>query len=217
MGLQQLTSGLALQAENLLVPKLVSITEYGYFAAGSMLARRMEVVPDALSTAFYPIMVKQYKLRSPEALKTVRRFIILSFLLCIPPAVVGYFLAEPIGRLLFSENPELCSDVARISVWMIPLLGLSYSLGYSLNASGREMREARIMIQMAVLGLLAAGVLIWQFGVFGACLSLIARQLIGIVLRIPSFAQTMSPGPQVPAAPAPPGKAAEIQQASVIG
>ena len=122
MGLQQIVYTIGAQAENLLVPKMVSITEYGYFAAGTLLAKRMEVVPDALSTAFYPIMVKQYRQGSPEALKTVKKFVTLAFGLCVPAAIVGFVLAHPIAQILFSENPALCAVVIQITVWTVPLL-----------------------------------------------------------------------------------------------
>jgi len=199
MGLQQIVSTVATQAENLLVPKLVSISAYGYFAAGTMLARRGEVVPDALTTAFYPVMVRNFQQGSAHGRRTVLRFVLLTAALCVVPAVGISAVARPIAELLFDENQQLCVTVMRISVWGLPLLGLWASLGYALNAEGRERDEVKFLTISAILSLLVAVPLVSWYGIIGASWSLVLRHLIAVLVRVPVFIRLVSPVRQDPA------------------
>jgi O-antigen/teichoic acid export membrane protein len=65
MGTQVFINTLANQAENLFVPMVSGMANYGQFAAGSLLVRRLGVIPDALCTAFYPLMVRACQRQEP--------------------------------------------------------------------------------------------------------------------------------------------------------
>src|SRR5687768_6556860 len=60
LGASICVSNLSQHIEALLVPKLVGIVPYAYFSAGYLPASRLEVVPDGIGSAFYPVIVRRY-------------------------------------------------------------------------------------------------------------------------------------------------------------
>lgn len=191
LGLQLFVMNLGNHAENLLVPKMVGISAYGFFAAGTLLPRRLEVVPDGLNTAFYPALSKSYQESPARAVASVKRFGLIMFAACVPAALVMFVLAGPIARLLFPGQYEICRTVIRITVWWVPLIGFAYGMGYALNAAGRERDEARIAITSTLVSLAVSVALIATFGLIGACAALVAKAAIAVIMRVPAFTRTL--------------------------
>ena len=192
LALQYVVGTLGNHAENLLVPKLVGLAPYGYFAAGTLLPRRMEVIPDGLNTAFYPVMARTYAQSTHQATTTVKRLGLFQAAACVPPAILVFMLADPIARLLFAESHEMCQAVIQITIWWVPLVGLEHAMGYAINAAGREKAEARIGITTTLLALALSVTMINFYGLIGACLALVGRPAIGLLLRIPTFISTLT-------------------------
>jgi O-antigen/teichoic acid export membrane protein len=188
MGTQVFVGTLANQAENLLVPMVAGMANYGQFAAGSLLVRRLDVLPDALCTAFYPLMVRAYQRQEPGP--SLRRLALLPVMLCVPAALCVFFLAAPISRILFPGNPAVSTFVIRVTVWWVPFVGLASGLGYALNAARCERRDTALLMITTIISLICSPILIWRFGVLGACLSLLLRQGLGAVVRLPMFLTT---------------------------
>jgi O-antigen/teichoic acid export membrane protein len=188
MGSQVFVGTLANQAENLLVPMVSGMTNYGQFAAGSQLVRRLDVLPDALCTAFYPLMVGANQRQ--ESGPSLRRLALLPIMFCVPAALCIFFLAAPISRILFPDSPAVSTFVIQITVWWVPLVGLANGLGYALNAAQRERQETALLMTTTIISLICSPILIWRFGVLGACLSLLLRQGLGAVVRLPMFFTT---------------------------
>jgi O-antigen/teichoic acid export membrane protein len=185
MGAQVVAGTLAYQAENLLVPLLCGMAQYGQFAAGSLLARRLGVLPDALCTAFYPRMVRAYQRQAPGL--SLRGLALLPVLFCVPAALGVFCLAAPISRLLFPDNPTISTFVIQVTIWFVPLLGLTQGLAYALNAAQCERRDLVRLLVTTSIALICTPILIWQFGVLGACLSLLLRQGLPAVARLSLF------------------------------
>ncbi len=203
LGLQLFVMNLGNHAENLLVPKMVGISAYGFFAAGTLLPRRLEIVPDSLNTAFYPTLAQGYQHSAARAVARVRRLGLFMFAACVPAAVVMFLLADPIARLLFPDNADVCRTVIQITVWWVPLIGFAYGMGYALNAAGRENDEAAIAITSTLISLALSVVLITQLGLIGACLALVAKGAIGVLMRVPAFMRTLRTSPSAATLPAP--------------
>jgi O-antigen/teichoic acid export membrane protein len=188
MGTQVFVGTLANQAENLLVPMVSGMANYGQFAAGSLLVRRLDVIPDALCTAFYPLMVRAYQRQEPDS--SLRRLALLPVMLCVPAALCVFFLAAPISRILFPDNPAISTFVMQVTVWWVPLVGLANGLGHALNAARRERRDTALLMITTIISLICSSMLIWRFGVLGACLSLLLRQGLTAVVRLTMFLTT---------------------------
>lgn len=202
LGLQLFVMNLGTHAENLLVPKLVGISSYGFFAAGTLLPKRLEAVPDGLNTAFYPVLARGYRSGSDEAIASVKRLGLFMSAACVSAAIATFALAGPIAQLLFRQEPELCRTIIQITIWWIPLIGLAYAMGYALNAAGREADEAKVAIAGTLVSLAMSTALILKFGLIGACVALPAKATVALVFRMPPFLASLRSAGRAPAIPA---------------
>ena len=170
------------QAENLLVPMAAGMAVFGQFAAATILIRRLEVIPDALCSAFYPHMARAW---NDGRRSRLRLLAFIPVVLCLPPALVIFALADPIGGFLFPENPLTTAYVVRATVWYLPLIALAHGTGFALNAVHRDAQDAMILMSATVISLLTTPLLIWHLGLQGACISLLLRQALVGGLRLP--------------------------------
>jgi PST family polysaccharide transporter len=191
LGLQLFVAEFGNQAENLLVPKWVGMSSFGFFAAGTLLPRRLDILADGLNTAFYPVLAKSYRESRHSATRTVRWLALFMIAACLPPAILLFALAHPIAKVLFPHDPALCATIIEITCWCIPLSGVGHAMGYALNAAGRERDEATLTIAGTIFSLIVSAVLIWKFGLIGACAALVSKSAIGIVFRLRRFIETL--------------------------
>jgi O-antigen/teichoic acid export membrane protein len=194
MGAQLLVENLALRAEALLVPKLVGVTQYGLFSAATMLGARLVVIPDGLSTAYYPIIASSYRADPREASREVAHYLLFTLLLSVPFVVLITFLAGPISAVLFADHARPCAELMRITIWSLPFLGASHVMGYSLNAAGKETIETRCTIAASIVSLALSVALIRHMGLIGAAWSWVAREAICVLFRGPWFIRTFATG-----------------------
>ena len=92
-------------AEMLLVPKLVGVSQFGLFSAGTMLVGRLMTIPDGLGTAFYPAMAQSYPRGREVASREAARCLSLTLLVCATAGRPGLLLAGTIASILFPARP----------------------------------------------------------------------------------------------------------------
>lgn len=188
---QLLIYGLDTQAANLLVPKLVDVTSYGYFAAGTLVPTRLIVVPDGLNTAFFPVLVRNHG-EGPKAFRrSVRNYLLLSFAVGMAAALPVYFLAGPVARLLFPDHPEVCKMLMQTTIWWVPLVSLYTGITNCLNAAYREGPEARAAFAAMIVSMIVTVALIWTWQLTGAAIALLAKGAINLLFRAPLFIGAM--------------------------
>ena len=184
---QLLIYGLDTQAANLLVPKLVDVMSYGYFAAGTLVPTRLMVVPDGLNMAFYPVLVRHHA-ESPESFRrSVRNYFVLAAVVGIAAALPVYFLAGPIANLLFPEHPEVCRMLIQTTIWWVPLVSIYTAMFNCLNAAFREAAETRVGFAAMIVSMLVTVVLVATWQLRGAAIALLAKGFINIAFRVPLF------------------------------
>lgn len=189
--LQLLVYGLDTQAVNLLVPKLVDVTSYGYFAAGTLVPTRLIVVPDGLNTAYFPVLVRHYGEGAASFRRSVRNFFLFTFLTCMAAAIPVYFLAGPVANLLFPEHPEVCKMLMQTTIWWLPICALYTGITNVLNASFRENPEARAAFAAMIVSMLVTVVLVAKWQLVGAAVALLIRGVINLLFRAPLFIRAM--------------------------
>lgn len=188
---QLLIYGLDTQAANLLVPKLVDVTSYGYFAAGTLVPMRLMVIPDGMSMAFYPGLVRSHA-EGPDAFRRhVGRYCLLAGIVGTLAAVPVFFLAGPIARLLFPLHPDVCQTMIQLTIWWVPLVALHTALTASLNAAFREGRETRIAFAAMLVSLVTTAILVATWQLTGAGIALLAKGFINLTFRMPLFFSAM--------------------------
>src|SRR5207244_921742 len=111
-------------AAALLVSKLAGAADFGFFIAGSLIATRLEIIPDSLATAFYPTIARAFGPAGTQAIHTVSRVALLALAVCLPVATLVMVFSGSISQILFPNNMEICGHVIRITVWSLPLAGI---------------------------------------------------------------------------------------------
>jgi O-antigen/teichoic acid export membrane protein len=182
---QQFLATVSLNAESLIIPRMLGLTAFGFFSAGSLPATRLTAVPDGLCTAAYPAIAKAFRQSPGAATRLLARFLFLVLAVCVPMAATVSMLAGPIARLLFPGRAETCEQVIRISIWLLPLMGVVWLLGTGLNAMNRDAAQARASLIAATGSLVLSTLLIWRFGLIGACWAMVLRYIVYLFALIP--------------------------------
>lgn len=190
---QQLVATVSNNAEALIIPRLLGPTAFGFFSAGTLLPTRLTAIPDGIGTAAYPAIAGAHR-KAPEATpRIVLRFLLLIAAVCIPAALTAGLLASQIAQLLFPGRGEVCAQVLRITIWLLPLMGLHCVMSYALNAMNKDAVQARASLLGGMAALLTTGVLVWQCGLIGACWSMVLRQAFHVLVLTLLLVRTVRP------------------------
>ena len=180
------TSG---RAEGLIVPRLVGPTLFGFFSAGTLLASRGMTVPEGLCSAAYPSLVDAYRRGPIPLIRTFGKFLALMMASCVPAAVLVSLVAGPVARLLFPGRAEICEHVMRVTIWLLPVMGLEYIIGTGLSAMHKDAAQARAAFIGGVCNLLMTAALCWRFGIMGAAWSMVLRYVVKLIVLAPVVAR----------------------------
>ena len=190
MGAVQLVYSASSNAEALILPRLVGETIFGYFSGGTLLSTRLAAVPDGLGSALYPAVVEADRTGPRAVVRLVGRFLVLGFVACLAIAAVVHLLAGPISLILFRDNAVVGRQVTQITIWAIPLMSVLWVLGAALNGLGGDAAQARAAVISAVINLALSAFLVWQYGLLGACWSMVLRYVVWLAVFIPCSAPT---------------------------
>jgi O-antigen/teichoic acid export membrane protein len=190
IGLQQLVGSANQYAEALMVPRMLGETPFGYFAAGTLLSSRLTAIPDGIGTAAYPVIARKHATGGRAAVVSTGQFLGLVAAICVAAAVGVSLLAHPIAGILFPGRAAICAQVMRVSIWLLPLMGVQCVLGYALNAVHADAAQAKASLAGSVISIALAVVLIRKFGLEGAAWSMVVRYALQIVVLIPCVVRT---------------------------
>lgn len=187
VGAKQFLLSTQCRLEQLIVPRMVGIATGAFFFAGSIPASRLMIFPDGLATASYARIARAVREDRESAHRYVYSLMRTSLIICLPMAILVYFLAEPFSRLLFPHAPEMCRTVIRVTIWSLPLQAFVMPMIYTLEASDQAATTARRTIAAVLCGALLSAAMIGRFGLIGACWSWTLRVLIQLVFLLPVF------------------------------
>ena len=190
MGAQVFFSSVQDRIQQLLVPRLVGITPFGYFSAGLIPANRLLVVPGGLMMYFYSAIASQYGENKEAATKQVTRFIVLSLVACMPLALLIAFMAHSVALVLFPKHPSVCQYVIQTTIWSLPIAAVQYPLVCALQASGRHSEAARSQMGATILSSILSFLLVSRLGIPGACWSWLLGNLFSLIFVVPLFARS---------------------------
>jgi O-antigen/teichoic acid export membrane protein len=190
---QQVVWSAAQHAQALIIPRIAGAALFGYFSAGTLLATRLTTIPEGLCSAAYPAMVDAYRNGPRAALRVFFRFLALVIPVSVVAALGVSFVAGPIARLLFPRQPQVCEQVMRITIWLLPTMGLHFLLGYLLQTLDRDSAQARMTVVGAAFSLALTAVLVWKWGIVGACWSMVLRYVVDLAMEIPYLVRTVRP------------------------
>jgi len=173
--------------QGVVIPKLLGMTTFGYYTAGTILYSRLTLLPDSLSTAFYPLIARTNAVDLRQSQRQSYRLLTIILIVCAPIAVLLYSLSEPISLILFPHKGALCVLVMRITAWAFPLLAISMPIGYSLQATGYFNATAKIGIYCTIINTVINIIMVIRFGLIGVCIGVIVTTAISLAAILPLY------------------------------
>jgi len=190
---EALAATLGTQAESVVIPKLLGLSSFGYFSAGSLPVTRLRIVSEGLGTAFFPILSRLYLSDRTRIARVVLGFLMLALGACSGVAIGVTFLAPWIAEILFPAAPETGCYIIQTTIWTLPLLAVCQVMSVTLNAADRQRQVAVSTIASVLIGLPASVLLIRWFGIQGACWSRYSFLVVAAVVRLPAFLDVARP------------------------
>jgi O-antigen/teichoic acid export membrane protein len=163
----------------ILLSRIAGELEVGLFNAAAQLLVPIALICQSAALSVFPVMCRRYDGTRQSLQPIVEQMIALLLALTFPLTVGLWFLAEPTLVMLYggSDFAE-SSTILRIVVWTIVFTVLTSMFGQVILASRRERATLRIVVVNGIVGLCAGVVLIWNFGVVGAAVSLLLVRLV---------------------------------------
>lgn len=187
LGAQNLLSAVQDRVEQILIPKLLGMTAFGYFSAGTMPASRLLLFPDGLATSYYPRISGCIREDHRRATSQVAQLMLLSLVVCVPLTILLVFLAGPLAAVLFPKSAGICRQIIQTTIWSLPLQAIAFPITYSLQAAGKHSQAARAGMFSTLCGSIVCLILINRLGIAGACVAWIVRPALLISFSLPSF------------------------------
>jgi O-antigen/teichoic acid export membrane protein len=188
---QQLLAVGSSQAENLILPKLVGVGQFGFFTAGAILPNRLTAIPDGFCTAAYPVMSQACAVKGPNGLRPLMfKYLSIAAIGGIILAATLSMVARPVSVFLFPQYFAPCAAVLSISAWSLPFVAMESVMGYALNAAGKDAEQSRVSVPAATVGLMVSIFLVSSMGIIGASFSMLLRPCIRVAFLAAPFCRT---------------------------
>jgi O-antigen/teichoic acid export membrane protein len=168
----------------LLLPKLSGVAVAGVFAAGTLLISRLSILPDALATAFYPLLAKTAALEPAYFRRRLFTGFLVTSILCVVTGAPIFLGADLIASIFFPLSPQVCARIIAITIVALPLVGIERMAVNTINALGDEKKQARAALAAATLAISFGAAATYEWGVYGASAFIIARPIIQIACLV---------------------------------
>jgi O-antigen/teichoic acid export membrane protein len=187
------------RGEQLLVPKIVGIQAFGFFAAGMMPTDRLEAVPDSLNTTYFTGIARSQGVQGSHGRATpeVRQLLVISLAACLAASLVMTSIAPLVARILFREGGGSAEFVMRVTIWSLPFASLAASMTCVLQATGHHKTAARAGILSTLVGSGTSLTLIALIGLPGAAWGVVVRQAIAAAVVAGPFARVFGSLPRI--------------------
>ncbi|MFA7653576.1 MAG: flippase [Candidatus Magasanikbacteria bacterium] len=165
-------------SDSLIMSKLLSARELGYWSVPYKITFAFQFIPMALSASIYPAF-SAFFLHSPHKIsdlfaKSWRYLFTIVF-----PLVIGIIvLAKPTIHLLYTPSYNASVPVLQILVVGLVFIFLSFVTGAFLNATNRQSIQTALMAIALAINLASNIILIPRFGIIGAAISALISNLI---------------------------------------
>lgn len=178
-----LVSPLLLQGDRLLLPLVVPLSDFGWYATVAEGAMRLWMLTGALQPVLFTRLVTAAAEEGPPPTEAVRWSIHATVGLLVPPSVALLLAADPLLRWWLGPvfNPQ--------AVWVIGLVLVGVVAGgfsqvaYAVLQSHHQARAVALLhlLQLPFLGVMLVGGSVW-WGVLGAAAAWSARLIVDAVL-----------------------------------
>jgi O-antigen/teichoic acid export membrane protein len=153
---------------NILLSKLTSETEVGYYSAAYQLMVPIQIFYQSVVSSIFPLMCRKFNLDT-SSLKRITEYLAELLLAVAIPSTIGlFFFSDFVLQLIYGNGLLPATNVLRVGIWTLIPTALSFALGQALYASNREKITLRIIIIDLVVSVVFNLILISRFGLIGA-------------------------------------------------
>jgi len=178
-----------------ILPRFLGMEMFGFFSAGIIPADRLYLVPDSLSTAFYPSIARAVGRDPVAARRLIFRHSVISLVISLPILFCVSSIADPLSAILFHQAQPTCAYVMRASIWALFFISISQPMVCALNAAGRYAEGARAGARALGAITVIAIVVIPFRGLEGACWVWVGRYALEAAFLLRPFLRNFAPAP----------------------
>ncbi len=165
-------------SDSLLMSKMLTAQELGWWSVPYKITFAFQFIPAALSASVYPVMSSLYvqeKYKIAELFEKSWRYL---FLLVFPLSFGLFILAEPVIIKLY--RPDYYPSVAVLQILVISLIFgfLSLITGALLNATNRQKIQTGILFISLLFNIILNLFLLPRFGINGAAIAALASNIL---------------------------------------
>ncbi len=156
--------------------------EVGYYSAAYRLVLFIIGIGGLYCVTIFPIISNYYKTSLVSLRQLLSRTTRLMIIISLPLAVGGTILARSIMSFIYTESYLNGTIALQILVWVIPVMWLSITYGYSLIACDKQKRYAIGVTVGAIINIALNAILIPRFGIIAASATTVVTW--GVVLLL---------------------------------
>jgi O-antigen/teichoic acid export membrane protein len=150
----------------------------GPYTAAIGLVLRLLMVPFGISDALYPAVAAGYREQRAEVEAAIRRSILNLALVTVPAAVCLSFTAPAVLGILYGGEYLSAGNAFAVAAWLLPLIGVNYLMRESLNAVHQQREVVGLTLLSCLLLVALYAALIPPFGIMGAAVAGVLREVI---------------------------------------
>lgn len=154
----------------------------GPYTAALGLVLRLLMIPHGIGDALYPAVAAHNRLDRTDVEATLRRCILNLALLTLPAAVCLTFTAPTVLGLLYGNEYLSASTALSLAGWLLPLMGVNYVMRECLSAVHRQGVVLQLTLVSCLLMVALYASLIPPFGIVGAVVAGLAREVLMLFL-----------------------------------
>lgn len=167
--------------DTVILSKLQPEHVVGWYNVAYGLARSLTFALAGFSVAMVPSLSRTFVRDAAQVEIWYSRSVKFIALLALPVAVGGMLVADPLVRVLYTEEFLPAARALRIIIWDVPLLLFASFCGNMTTIVGEERSAARIYGASAVANILLNLLFIPRYGYLGASAVTVATDLVAVV------------------------------------
>jgi O-antigen/teichoic acid export membrane protein len=179
-----------------LLSRFTDEAQVGLYGAALQLITPLIVIYETVMLSAFPEICRRFTI-GVEGLKGISEHLLeLLLVIALPIVIALLFLAEPVLLFLYGDADfGLASRPLQILAWTLILTAFTHVLGRALVASLMEKVTLRIVVITTMIKLLLGLILIGQFGLIGAAVTVLLAAVADAFLHYASVSRLLFPIP----------------------
>jgi len=161
----------------------------GPYTAALGLVLRLLMIPHGIGDALYPAVAAHNRQDRTDVEATLRRCIVNLALITLPAAVCLALTAATVLGLLYGKEYLSAAPALSLAGWLLPLMGINYVMRECLSAVHRQGVVLRLTFLSCLVMIALYALLIPPFGIVGAVVAGLAREVVMLGLWARPFRQ----------------------------